>query len=124
MIKMFVSDIDGTMMQHGGIIDEQDVAALRSLSEQNVILCFASGRLDNEIADLMKAVNTNFHRISVNGVFVYTDENKQLLSATFDSSILPELLDMTNEDPISVMLVMNIITILKKTPFIHELENK
>ena len=33
----------------------------------------------------MKAVNTNFHRISVNGVFVYTHENKQLLSATFDS---------------------------------------
>ena len=25
MIKMFVSDIDGTMMQHGGLIDEQDV---------------------------------------------------------------------------------------------------
>ena len=83
MIKMFVSDIDGTMMQHGGLIDEQDVVALRSLAEQNVILCFASGRLDNEIADLMKAVNTNFHRISVNGVFVYTQENKQLLSATF-----------------------------------------
>lgn len=38
MIKMFVSDIDGTMMQHGGLIDEQDVAALRSLAEQNVIL--------------------------------------------------------------------------------------
>ena len=37
MIKMFVSDIDGTMMQHGGLIDEQDVAALR-LAEQNVIL--------------------------------------------------------------------------------------
>ena len=51
----------------------------------------------------MKAVNTNFHRISVNGVFVYTHENKQLLSATFDSSILPDLLAMTNEDPISVM---------------------
>ena len=99
MIKMFVSDIDGTMMQHGGLIDEQDIVALRSLAEQNVILCFASGRLDNEIADLMKAVNTNFHRISVNGVFVYTNENKQLLSATFDSSILPELLHMTNEDP-------------------------
>lgn len=33
MIKMFVSDIDGTMMQHGGLIDEQDVAALRSLAE-------------------------------------------------------------------------------------------
>lgn len=40
MIKMFVSDIDGTMMQHGGLIDEQDIVALRSLAEQNVILLF------------------------------------------------------------------------------------
>ena len=40
MIKMFVSDIDGTMMQHGGLIDEQDVAALRGLP--NKMLFFAS----------------------------------------------------------------------------------
>lgn len=125
MIKMFVSDIDGTMMQHGGFIDEQDVAALRSLAEQNVILCFASGRLDNEIADLMKAVNTNFHRISVNGVFVYTHENKQLLSATFDSSILPDLLAMTNEDPyFRYVSDEHNYYIEEKTPFIQELEQQ
>ncbi|HDX9609402.1 TPA: HAD family hydrolase [Bacillus toyonensis] len=125
MIKMFVSDIDGTMMQHGGFIDEQDVIALRSLAEQNVILCFASGRLDNEIADLMRAVNTNFHRISVNGVFVYTHENKQLLSATFDSSILPDLLAMTNEDPyFRYVSDEHNYYIEEKTPFIHELEQQ
>ncbi len=125
MIKMFVSDIDGTMMQHGGLIDEQDVAALRSLAEQNVILCFASGRLDNEIADLMKAVNTNFHRISVNGVFVYTNENKQLLSANFDSNILPDLLAMTNQDPyFRYVSDEHNYYIEEKTPFIHELEKQ
>ncbi|WP_439874009.1 HAD family hydrolase [Bacillus mycoides] len=125
MIKMFVSDIDGTMMQHGGLIDEQDVMALRSLAEQNVILCFASGRLDNEIADLMKAVNTNFHRISVNGVFVYTNDNKQLLSATFDSSILPDLLAMTKEDPyFRYVSDEHNYYIEEKTPFIHELEKQ
>ncbi|PRD10292.1 HAD family hydrolase [Bacillus sp. MYb56] len=125
MIKMFVSDIDGTMMQHGGLIDEQDVAALRSLAEQNVILCFASGRLDNEIADLMKAVNTNFHRISVNGVFVSTNENKQLLSANFDSSILPDLLAMTNQDPyFRYVSDEHNYYIEEKTPFIHELEKQ
>ncbi|MFP3513346.1 HAD hydrolase family protein, partial [Peribacillus sp. SIMBA_075] len=63
------------MIKQRGLIDEQDIVALRSLAEQNVILCFASGRLDNEIADLMKAVNTNFHRISVNGVFMCVHEN-------------------------------------------------
>ena len=125
MIKMFVSDIDGTMMQHGGIIDEQDVTALRNLAQQNVILCFASGRLDNEIAGLMKEVGTNFHRISVNGVFVYTHENKQLLSATFDSSILPDLLAMTKEEPYFRYVSDEYnYYIEEKTPFIHELEKQ
>lgn len=73
----------------------------------------------------MKAVNTNFHRISVNGVFVYTNENKQLLSATFDSSILPELLHMTNEDPyFRYVSDEHNYYIEEKTPFIHELEQQ
>lgn len=125
MIKMFVSDIDGTMMQHGGIIDAQDVAALKSLANQNVLLCFASGRLDNEIAELMNEVNINFHRISVNGVFVYTHENKQLLSATFDSSILPDLLSITNATPfLRYVSDEHHYYIEEKTPFIHELEQQ
>ncbi|MDM5156242.1 HAD family hydrolase [Bacillus sp. DX1.1] len=125
MIKMFVSDIDGTMMQHGGIIDDQDITALRSLAEQNVILCFASGRLDNEIAKLMKEVGTNFHRISVNGVFVYTYEDKQLLSATFDSNILPDLLSITKEAPyFRYVSDEHNYYIEEKTPFIHELEKQ
>ncbi|YAR63193.1 HAD family hydrolase [Bacillus cytotoxicus] len=125
MIKMFVSDIDGTMMRHGGLIDKEDIAALRDLAEHNIILCFASGRLDNEIADLMKEVGTHFHRISVNGVFVYTHENKQLLSATFDSEILPDLLSMTNEEPyFRYVSDEHNYYIEEKTPFIHELEKQ
>ncbi|WP_369902803.1 HAD family hydrolase [Bacillus manliponensis] len=125
MIKLFVSDIDGTMMQHGGIIDSQDINALKSLADQNILLCFASGRLDNEIAELMNEVNTNFHRISVNGVFVYTHENKQLLSATFDSAILPDLLSMTNTPPFfRYVSDEHNYYIEKKTKFIHELEEQ
>lgn len=125
MIKMFVSDIDGTMMQHGGIIDEQDINALKSLADQNVLLCFASGRLDNEIAELMNEVSIKFHRISVNGVFVYTHENKQLLSATFDSTILPDLLSITNKAPFfRYVSDEHNYYIEEKTPFIHELEQQ
>lgn len=125
MIKMFVSDIDGTMMQHGGIINEQDITALRNLVEQDVILCFASGRLDNEIAELMEEVGTKFHRISVNGVFVYTHENKQLLSATFDSTILPDLLSLTKEEPyFRYVSDEHNYYIEEKTPFIYALEKQ
>lgn len=95
MIKMFVSDIDGTLMQSGGFIEQEDIAALQSLDKETIMLCFASGRLDYEIVSLMEKIGSHFHRISVNGVFIYTNENKQLFSASFDSSILQQLVDMT-----------------------------
>ncbi len=125
MIKMFVSDIDGTMMQHGGIIDEEDVQALRKLAEEGVILCFASGRLDNEIAALMKDIGTNFHRISVNGVFVYTHDDEQLLNASFEPDILPELIAISNDEKfIRYISDEHDYYIEKKSPFILELEEK
>jgi HAD superfamily hydrolase (TIGR01484 family) len=125
MIKMFVSDIDGTMMQHGGIIDKEDVQALRRMAEEGVILCFASGRLDNEIAALMKDIGTNFHRISVNGVFVYTHDNEQLLNASFELDILPQLLAISSgEKFIRYISDEHNYYIEKKSPFILELEEK
>ncbi|MFX3625598.1 MAG: Cof-type HAD-IIB family hydrolase [Ectobacillus sp.] len=125
MIKMFVSDIDGTMMQHGGSIDEQDLKALREIAKDGLILCFASGRLDNEIADLMKEVGTDFHRISVNGVYIYTHQNEQLLSASFEPDILPELVKMTSSDQfIRYVSDEHNYYIEKKTPLVMELEEK
>ncbi|WP_416827070.1 Cof-type HAD-IIB family hydrolase [Ectobacillus polymachus] len=95
MIKMFVSDIDGTLMQSGGYIDQQDLTSLQSLDQDAIMLCFASGRLDNEIVSLMNKISSRFHRISVNGVFIYTSENKQLFSASFDPTILHKLVETT-----------------------------
>ncbi|UOY93846.1 Cof-type HAD-IIB family hydrolase [Ectobacillus sp. JY-23] len=125
MIKMFVSDIDGTMMGHGGVIDEQDVLALKQLASEGVVLCFASGRLDNEIASLMKDVATDFHRISVNGVFVYTPTNELLFSAAFEPSILKDLVQITQGSKfIRYVSDEHNYYIEEKTPFVLELEEK
>ncbi|MBO9129845.1 Cof-type HAD-IIB family hydrolase [Bacillus sp. 165] len=125
MIKMFVSDIDGTMMRDGGLIDNNDVEALKQMSEEGVILCFASGRLDNEIADLMIDVGSHFHRISINGGFIYTNENKLLHSATFDPSILAQLYEMTRTDKfLSYVSDEHDYYIEQKTPKVLELEER
>lgn len=125
MIKLFVSDIDGTMMQHGGAIDQQDFAALRAMASEGVILCFASGRLDNEIANLMKEVGIDFHRISINGGFIYTHENKQLFSADFESHILTDLVNMTQGSQfVRYISDEHNYYIEKKTPLVLDIEEK
>ncbi|MFD3447910.1 Cof-type HAD-IIB family hydrolase [Microbacteriaceae bacterium 4G12] len=125
MIKMFISDIDGTMMHHGGAIDRNDIQSLQAMAEEGVILCFASGRLDNEIVNLMKEVGTKFHRISVNGVFIYTDTDEQLFSAAFEPQILSKLVEMTNRKSfIRYVSDEHHYYIEKKTQAVLELEEK
>ncbi|MCP8966922.1 Cof-type HAD-IIB family hydrolase [Ectobacillus ponti] len=125
MIKMFVSDIDGTMMQHGGTIDAADIQAMRGMAQEGIILCFASGRLDNEIASLMQEVGADFHRISVNGVFVYTHDDELLLHSHFDPAVLPRLLEMTNKEHlIRYISDEHSYYIEKKTPLVLQIEEQ
>ncbi|KXY35213.1 Cof-type HAD-IIB family hydrolase [Bacillus sp. FSL K6-0067] len=125
MIKLFISDIDGTMMSHSGKIQEEDVLAIQDLMNQNVGIAFASGRLDNEIIELMNNINGKFHRISINGVCVYTHENKQLLSSQITPEILPELLKITSgENYIRYVCDESNYYIEEKTTLIQQIEKK
>jgi len=87
MIKLFVSDLDGTML-HEGQLFETDISALKELINLGIYLCFASGRVDNEIVTIMEELGGNFHRISMNGTYIYSKEGDELLKASFQPSSL------------------------------------
>jgi Cof subfamily protein (haloacid dehalogenase superfamily) len=103
MIKLFISDIDGTIL-HDGKISPHDIDALHTATQQGVTLCFASGRLDNEITNLLKDAQVPFHRISQNGAFIYTHMNEQLHATTFQQDVLAELIDSVQSDNVVVYI--------------------
>lgn len=74
MIKLFVTDLDGTLLNEAKQVEERDKLALAELVQNGVSVCFASGRMDGELVSVMEEVEGTFHRISHNGAYIYTDQ--------------------------------------------------
>ncbi len=83
LIKMFVSDLDGTLFQGQIGVSEEDKAALNNLHDQGVEICIATGRQDDEILDVANQLGFPVHRISQNGAYVFDKNGKLLYEAAF-----------------------------------------
>ncbi|OAG93734.1 hypothetical protein AYW79_09155 [Ferroacidibacillus organovorans] len=91
MIRLIVSDVDGTLWIDDAI-RENDVAALRQAHQQGIEIGLASGRMDPELQEVAKRLDIPCHRVSQNGSFVYDHNERLLASASFDLTLARQLL--------------------------------
>ncbi|MDF0725442.1 HAD family hydrolase [Cytobacillus sp. S13-E01] len=91
MIKLLVSDLDGTLLPFDKKVTEKDISALERAKKSGIDICFASGRMDIEINEVLKSINEKFHRISQNGAFISTNQDVQLLATTFESELAKQI---------------------------------
>ncbi|MET3292733.1 UNVERIFIED_CONTAM: Cof subfamily protein (haloacid dehalogenase superfamily) [Brevibacillus sp. OAP136] len=91
MIKLFVTDLDGTLLDDEKQVPEKNRQALRELAAAGVEVCLASGRMHGELTTIMDDLRVTCHRISQNGSFVYTCEEKLLHSDAFEPELAKEL---------------------------------
>lgn len=91
LIKLIVSDLDGTLLTKKNEVMEHDIKALQKATRKQIDICIATGRMDNEILEVLKMVNGKFHRISQNGAFVYTKDHHQLHAVYFKHDIAHEI---------------------------------
>ncbi|WP_241475396.1 HAD family hydrolase [Priestia flexa] len=123
MIKLFVSDLDGTLLHQEKYVETHNIEALVKLQESNIDVCLASGRMDSEILKISSDIQNNFHRISQNGAFVWTRDNHSLHAKVFESELASSLYKQTL-NPNHVVLVCSNDTnyVETKTDVINEIE--
>lgn len=95
-MKLFVTDLDGTLLDEGRQVLPRDKQALREAAAMGLEICLASGRMDEELVKVMREVGIDCHRISQNGAFVTTKEDKLLQSSSFDPSLAKQLLEVAS----------------------------
>jgi len=78
MIKLFVSDLDGTLLNRQLQIDEMNKKAILQAMEQNVHIAIASGRMSAEIHGLMSRYPAGSYAIGQNGATIYSREHHLL----------------------------------------------
>ncbi|OXM84260.1 HAD family hydrolase [Paenibacillus rigui] len=91
MIKLIVSDLDGTLMQKGHQFRQEDRDALIEAMNQGIIVCFASGRMYPEIRHVMDELELKVHSVSQNGAYVHTLDGKLIQHDTFETGLIKQL---------------------------------
>ncbi|MDQ1910036.1 HAD family hydrolase [Paenibacillus sp. GD4] len=104
MIKLIVSDLDGTLIHHHSSIREEDVKGLQAMLEEGVAVAFASGRMYPEIDAVMKEIDRRVHSISQNGAYVHTSDGTLLSHHAFERELLLELAGAAEGMPFLTML--------------------
>ncbi|WP_010282898.1 Cof-type HAD-IIB family hydrolase [Bacillus timonensis] len=91
MIKLIVSDLDGTLLQEDNTVKPQDAKALNQALQEGLQISIATGRMDTEIKEVLKSIGQKFHRISQNGAFASTIDERSIFSRTFATDIAEKI---------------------------------
>ncbi|MCH1623979.1 HAD family hydrolase [Ferdinandcohnia quinoae] len=104
MIKLIVSDLDGTLLQEDNTVKQDDRESLKEALQDGFQISIATGRMDIEIQEVLKSIGERFHRISQNGAFTSTVDNQAIFSKTFDPSLARKIYNKVRP--------LNVITLL------------
>lgn len=84
MLKLIVTDMDGTLLNSNREISSENVAALLAAQKRGVEIAIATGRTYGNAWGLCRRAGLTPHIISNHGAFVYTKDGVQLLSVGID----------------------------------------
>lgn len=83
MIKLIATDMDGTLLNDDGNINEKIFDLIHSLSEKDVKFAAASGRLYSQLSKNFEKVNTDMIFIAHNGALIKYNKSGKTLYANF-----------------------------------------
>ncbi|NOU65709.1 Cof-type HAD-IIB family hydrolase [Paenibacillus sp. LMG 31461] len=87
MIKLIVSDLDGTLLDHHKKVTERELKALQQVRDAGITLCLASGRMNSEMQRVLQDINHQAHSVSQNGAFIHLMDGALLQAKLFEPSI-------------------------------------
>ena len=92
-IKLFVSDIDGTLSLPGKSPSQKNIDAVKKMHDAGIIVTIATGRMHKAALSTAKALGINAPIISYNGAMIKTAEGEILYSNFLAPELVLELID-------------------------------
>ncbi|MBP1919925.1 Cof-type HAD-IIB family hydrolase [Youngiibacter multivorans] len=81
--KLLLSDLDGTLLDNGGIVSEDNKIAIREFIENGGLFGVATGRSHQNFRKFMDGVDINAPCILYNGCALYDSEKDMFLDAVY-----------------------------------------
>lgn len=104
MIKLVVSDLDGTLLNHHGQISQRNRQAIEKLKEHGVEFAIASGRDCSSIQSVMESVPVRYDAILGNGAQYMDYQGNILMERYLDKHIYKDIVAVFEKENISYMV--------------------
>jgi Cof subfamily protein (haloacid dehalogenase superfamily) len=104
MIRLLISDLDGTLIHNHADMRGEDLAALRHAKEAGLEIAFASGRMHPEILNVMDQIGLSVHSISQNGAYAHLADGSLIAQHAFDPELQRALIRAGESTPFLTLL--------------------
>lgn len=95
MIRLFASDLDGTLLARSHRFDALVVTAIQKIVSEGAYFTIATGR-DSNMSDLGEVQNI-VYKICMNGSLILSPEGKVLRKSVIDKEVLKEMLEVLDD---------------------------
>ena len=107
MIRLLVSDLDGTLLTDEKTVSKTDQLALTKIIDAGINICFATGRNKKEVEFVMQGLDWNYHQVTQNGAQVYTAKNQLLQSSQFSPIDAKRLYQLVESFRLPIHVIMD-----------------
>jgi Cof subfamily protein (haloacid dehalogenase superfamily) len=107
MIRLLVSDLDGTLLTDEKKVSKADQIALKKLRDAGINICLATGRNNREVEQVMQGIGLSYHQVNQNGAQVYTEKGHMLHSSQFSSQNATNLYHLIESFDLSVHVIID-----------------
>ena len=98
MIKLIITDMDGTLLDNSSNINNEFWELYKEIKKRNIIFSVASGRQYFSIKDKFESIKDEIIFIAENGAYVIFNDN-EILSNTLNKNEVDLLLDIIKQIP-------------------------
>ena len=96
-IKLFVSDLDGTMLPDGNVVSAENIAAVRCAVEAGVTVTIATGRMFEAALPVARALGVDVPIISYNGGLIKSPSGRVYEEHTVDPALAHDIIAFCKE---------------------------
>lgn len=104
MIKLVVSDMDGTLINHQSQISTQNLKAIKKLKENGIDFAIASGRDYQGIRSILDQYDIECQAILGNGAQYCDEQGHILMSCYLDKKVYKDIVNIFREASIPYMV--------------------
>ncbi len=119
MIKLLVTDVDGTLLNSKREISPRNRAALIAAESKGIIICYATGRLNPSLRPIKDHIGVPAHTVTCNGAHAELADGTVIYSQSLTNEARDFVLDFAESRSISTNIYQpNRVLTAAESPFI------